>query len=71
VDRWNEALLSSQPDFAAQKNWIEETIEGAGHKVEFFPKFHCELNFGHKQKDPQETTVTTPLKVSKTRFLWH
>jgi len=39
------ALLSSQPDFAAQKNWIEETIEGAGHKVEFFPKFHCELNF--------------------------
>ena len=24
---------------------IEETIEAMGHKVIFYPKFHCELNY--------------------------
>ena len=39
------ALLSSQPDFQAQKCQLQETLEAAGHQVVFYPGFHCELNF--------------------------
>jgi len=39
------ALLSSQPDFQAQKCQLQETLEDAGHQVIFYPVFHCELNF--------------------------
>ena len=39
------ALLSSQPDFQAQKGELQETIEAAGHLVIFYPVYHCELNF--------------------------
>ena len=39
------ALLSSQPDFQAQKGELQETLEAAGHLVVFYPSFHCELNF--------------------------
>jgi len=39
------ALLSSQPDFQAQKGELHETLEAAGHLVVFYPSFHCELNF--------------------------
>ncbi len=38
-------LLSLQPDFLAQRPLIREVIEDRGHKVIFYPKFHCELNF--------------------------
>jgi len=38
-------ILELQPDFVNQKSLIEETIESHGHKVIFYPKFHCELNF--------------------------
>ena len=38
-------VLSLQPDFLAQKPLIREVIENRGHKVIFYPKFHCELNF--------------------------
>src|SRR6266540_4099861 len=38
-------ILSQQPDFLAQKSMVEETIEALGHKVIFYPKFHCELNY--------------------------
>lgn len=38
-------ILSLQPDFASQRPLIQEIIEDHGHKVIFFPKFHCELNF--------------------------
>lgn len=38
-------LLGLEPDFAAQKGEIQETIEAAGHLVLFYPLFHCELNF--------------------------
>jgi hypothetical protein len=37
--------LSRQPDFASAKSWLEETIHGRGHLIDFYPKFHCELNW--------------------------
>jgi len=38
-------IMSQQPDFLAQKSMVEEMIEARGHKVIFYPKFHCELNY--------------------------
>lgn len=37
--------MSSQPDFRAQKIWIEEVLEKFNILAIFYPKFHCELNF--------------------------
>jgi len=34
-----------EPDFAAQKGEIQETIEAAGHLLLFYPLFDYELNF--------------------------
>jgi len=39
------AILMNQPDFKAQKGRIKELIISKGHKVIFYPRFHCELNF--------------------------
>jgi len=38
-------LLFCQPDFMAQKSQLEEYITVRGHICDFYPKFHCELNF--------------------------
>ena len=38
-------LLASQPDFLNQKPLLQEIIESYGHKIIFYPKFHCELNY--------------------------
>ncbi len=38
-------LLFNQPDFASQKPILQETIEHRGHICDFYPKYHCELNF--------------------------
>jgi hypothetical protein len=40
-----ERVMSLQPDFLAQKSLVAETIEAAGHKCIFYPKFHPELNY--------------------------
>ena len=42
-------ILSIQPDFLLQKSAVEESITGikgslTGHRILFYPKFHCELN---------------------------
>ena len=37
--------LSKEPDFLEQEEWLTEVVKGRGHKIIFFPKFHCELNF--------------------------
>lgn len=38
-------LLFSQPDFASQQSELEEYITFRGHICDFYPKYHCELNF--------------------------
>jgi hypothetical protein len=38
-------LLFSQPDFVDQKSQLQELIESRGHLCDFYPKYHCELNF--------------------------
>jgi hypothetical protein len=38
-------LLFMQPDFISQKSQLQELIELRGHICDFYPKYHCELNF--------------------------
>ena len=38
-------LLFLQPDFVSQKSELKELIESRGHLCDFYPKYHCELNF--------------------------
>jgi len=38
-------VLSQQPDFLAQKEWLTEVVTVLGHNIIFYPKYHCELNF--------------------------
>ena len=38
-------LLFCQPDFKTQKSRLEEFITSRGHICDFYPKYHCELNF--------------------------
>jgi hypothetical protein len=38
-------VLSQEPDFLAQKEWLTEVIEGLGFSILFYPKYHCEFNF--------------------------
>ncbi|KIJ54263.1 hypothetical protein M422DRAFT_154130, partial [Sphaerobolus stellatus SS14] len=38
-------LLFTQPDVVNQKSHLEELITSRNHICDFYPKFHCELNF--------------------------
>ena len=38
-------LLYSQPNFMLQKPLLQEYIESCGHLCDYYPKYHCELNF--------------------------
>ena len=38
-------FLFTQPDFENQKSHLEEFITSRGHICDFYPKYHCELNF--------------------------
>jgi hypothetical protein len=38
-------LLYTQPDFKSQKPLLQEYIESRGHLCDYYPKYHCELNF--------------------------
>ena len=40
-----QQLLFMQPDFTAQKSQLEELIDSRGHICDFYPKYHCKLNF--------------------------
>jgi hypothetical protein len=45
IDCCARRILFNQPDFVAQKSKLQEMIEERGHQCDFYPKFHCELNF--------------------------
>ena len=45
VDCCCRRILYLQPDFISQKSQLEEAIEQRGHICDFYPKYHCELNF--------------------------
>ena len=38
-------ILFLQPDFISQKFQLQELVESRGHLCNFYPKYHCELNF--------------------------
>ena len=38
-------LLYTQRDFALQKSLLQEHVESRGHLCDYYPKYHCELNF--------------------------
>ena len=38
-------ILATQDDFKSKKPLLQELIEARGHKIIFYPKFHCELNY--------------------------
>jgi len=38
-------IIAQQLDFRTEKSLLERVVKEAGHKVIFYPKFHCELNF--------------------------
>jgi hypothetical protein len=38
-------LLYMQPDFSNQQSLLQELVESRGHLCDFYPKYHCELNF--------------------------
>jgi hypothetical protein len=38
-------ILFLQPDFVSQKPQLQELIESRSHLCNFYPKYHCELNF--------------------------
>ena len=38
-------ILGAERDFQDQKGRLQEEVEALGHRVLFYPKFHCELNF--------------------------
>jgi hypothetical protein len=40
-----QKILFNQPDFVSQKPELQEFVERCGHFCDFYPKYHCELNF--------------------------
>jgi len=40
-----QCILFSQPDFMSQKSQLQELVESCSHLCDFYPKYHCELNF--------------------------
>ncbi|KAG2155193.1 uncharacterized protein EDB93DRAFT_1080388, partial [Suillus bovinus] len=45
IDCCCHRTLFNQPDFQNIKSHLEELITAHGHLCDFYPKFHCELNF--------------------------
>jgi transposase len=38
-------VLSHEPDFLAQEEWLTQVVHKAGFEIIFYPKYHCELNY--------------------------
>ncbi|KIJ31363.1 hypothetical protein M422DRAFT_186160, partial [Sphaerobolus stellatus SS14] len=50
-------LLFTQPDFVNQKSQLEELIISQNHICDFYPKFHCELNFIEQYWEQQNYAI--------------
>ena len=40
-----QRILFLQPDFISQQSQLQELIKSHGHLCDFYPKYHCKLNF--------------------------
>jgi hypothetical protein len=63
-------VLFTQPDFINQKSHLEELITSRGHICNFYPKYHCELDFIEQywwaaKLAYWNTTKTTDMKEMK------
>jgi hypothetical protein len=38
-------ILSMEPDFMEQAEWLTEVVRAHGCNIIFYPKYHCELNY--------------------------
>jgi hypothetical protein len=38
-------VLSHEPDFLEQEEWLTQAVHDAGFEIIFYPKYHCELNY--------------------------
>jgi DDE superfamily endonuclease len=38
-------VLSHEPDFEEQEEWLTQVVHQAGFEIIFYPKYHCELNY--------------------------
>ena len=38
-------VLSHEPDFEAQEEWLTQVVHDTGFEIIFYPKYHCELNY--------------------------
>ena len=45
VDCCCRCILYHQHDFVNQHSQLQELIKSCGHLCDFYPKYHCELNF--------------------------
>ena len=45
IDCCCHCTLFNQPDFKNVRSHLEELITSHGHLCDFYPKFHCELNY--------------------------
>jgi hypothetical protein len=38
-------VLSHEPDFEEQEEWLTQVVHQEGFEIIFYPKYHCELNY--------------------------
>jgi hypothetical protein len=67
VDCCCRRVLFLQPDFIAQKSQLEELIESRGHICDFYPKYHCELNFIEQYWGAAKTRYRVAPRAKTTR----
>ena len=60
-------MMFNEPDFVGQKSALEELYASRGHICDFYPKFHCELNFIEQYwgAAKRQYRVTAPTKGTK------
>ncbi|KAI0286505.1 hypothetical protein BC826DRAFT_917758, partial [Russula brevipes] len=44
-DKCRKGKVLQEPVSVSQKSQLQELVESCGHLCDFYPKYHCELNF--------------------------